>query len=235
MKQRESRKGDVSIRHEIDPATGKPRAIYTIRGRPCYRVVIDSPRSKQLAGYARIEKDLRNIADWLVIATTMIHEAELEHPGDKGRTLTKPCDLTSELKALLVAIMTTYGKLFTQAEGRRIKLEESWITDPELKATHKWWMDARNKFAAHAGTSDVEECHVVAVLEQCKGRNMQPLIVPELVQVSYIGITQYQKLHDLIKSLHIRITTKISELRTMIIDQEIQKHPLSYWKKQSEQ
>lgn len=191
--------------------------------------------ANQLAGYARIEKDLRNLAEWLVLAVTFVRRTGMTAEINDGKMIATPSELTSHLKALTVAIITTYGKLYTQADGRRLSLDKTWIESLDHKRIHEWWMNARHNFTAHAGNSDIENCRVVAVFEKSKVRGKCPLIVPEMVQMSYVGEKDLYGLHDLITVLHKRTVTKISQLRSLIIEKEISIHSNEYWRAHSEE
>lgn len=62
------------------------------------------------------------------------------------------------MECISLSIIILYGKCFTAANRRRVKLEASMLktANNEIRKTHKELMEARDNFVAHAGYTQLE-------------------------------------------------------------------------------
>lgn len=135
---------------------------------------IDTKIAKQYSGYSLIEKDLRDIL-------LMIEEYKKISIDEK---------LSSNgilQKALIKAIIITYGKCFAETNGR-IKLEKSKIFTREKDVEeHEKIMNVRHEYIAHAGSSGFEHCKCVLLFpsetKYAKGHLIEVNMAAELSQV----------------------------------------------------
>jgi len=82
------------------------------------------------------------------------------------------------LKALMVASFSFYGKLFTKADGRKIKLEKSIFNDSKtLLKMHNELMELRHNYVAHSGEEKIEYVNIKLMLDAKRERNVPPLLV----------------------------------------------------------
>lgn len=117
--------------------------------KPGITIEINTRLSRHYCAYILIEKDLQDILGFIDILLELINTKE-----EKNNLL---------IKALSRAIVVTYGKCFTQADGRKIKLDVE-IIPKERKIIHNELMNMRHNYVAHAGISQHEVCRGMYVL-----------------------------------------------------------------------
>lgn len=115
----------------LDKVTGKPHYYYKQNNVVCKHITIDNKRSKRLVGLTLIRADLRKVLRWLELI-------EENFITDKASGVQKSSHAMHDpliSRALFVASLSTYGKCFTQAEGRGTTLSEKDVPE-ELQNTH---------------------------------------------------------------------------------------------------
>jgi hypothetical protein len=132
--------------------TGKP--VYTYHylsksSKPGVTIEIDTRLSRHYCAYILIEKDLQDILGFFDILLELINSNQ-----EKNDLL---------IKGLSRAFVVTYGKCFTKADGRQIKLGAE-IIPKEHKIIHDELMNMRHNYVAHAGVSKHEICRGIYVL-----------------------------------------------------------------------
>ncbi|HZW61211.1 MAG TPA: hypothetical protein VFF04_03215 [Candidatus Babeliales bacterium] len=141
--------------------SGQPIYTYYYQSKsskPGITIEINTNLSRQYCAYILIEKDLQDILDFIDILLELINVKE-----EKNDLL---------IKGLSRAILITYGKCFTQADGRRIKLGME-VISKEYKEIHNKLMDMRHNYVAHAGISQHEFCRGILVLpSESKARKL---------------------------------------------------------------
>jgi hypothetical protein len=114
---------DWNVEEVLDPKTGEPHNKHFYKGQRAQRIPITSQRAKSLAAYALVERDLRMVREW-IIRLDELNKPEITDLKD-GWNITAKSDPENNLaQALFVAAVTFYGKCFSEAEGRRLKLEK---------------------------------------------------------------------------------------------------------------
>ncbi len=101
---------------------------------------------------------------------------------------------TNIQKSVVRSIVITYGKCFAQADSRTIKLEETAIPN-EFKELHRYLMDMRHKYVAHAGESSHESCKYV-------------LVIPPLTSIKYAADIPYATFIQIHQAVNIKIIFK---------------------------
>lgn len=116
-------------------------------GTPCPYVVVEGPLAKRVAGLSLIRQDIQ--------AAREIFSRIAPHPTDSVGN-----------RALLFGALALYGKCFTQANGRGVKLEAKKIFDsPEIRESHDRIMQLRNEYAAHGGNAPEEQLKIILLLD----------------------------------------------------------------------
>ena len=219
---------DWIIEERVDSITRRMANRYYFRKRLCGRVKLVSGLSKQLSGYHLIEKDLRNIADWLNRIQVLMEEAAPNNLKEKESFISPDRDTFQLIKGLFVASITFYGKLFTKAAGRRVKPERSWFVSDELRSEHDDIMSFRHTFAAHSGKDSPESANIVLAIDPVRRRETPPQLFCELMQPDSVRYEDVLMFNRLVKTLHVKVNDKISELNKLIFEKEVIEKGISY-------
>ena len=89
-------------------------------------VLLDSHKARQLGSWLLIRKDLNFVGE----ATSQLLKLRRIDPEDLARL--GPLGVETLRKSLWFALVITYGKLFTSAEGRCAQLDPSTVLLPEI-------------------------------------------------------------------------------------------------------
>lgn len=221
-------KDDWSVKEVIEPKSGKIHRLYSYKGKPAKRIVLDTPMAKQMAGYILIEKDLRSAAIWLQeIDRIRGDDVKLDLKGSRRAVDRERYNL---VKGLFVAALTFYGKAFAQCEGRRVKLERRQI-DAEFHEIHDDAIALRNNFAAHSGAKFVERSSVALVLHP-KKEKIPPKLFKEMDQPDFFiqvpGQKTFTQLIEHAREIPLR---KLKELDAKILKEDVIPLGFEYWAK----
>lgn len=177
---------------------------------------LESPKSKVYAGYVLMKHEIKNINAWVEIKHSIINKhddlKELATVGYKW-------DLVSHehIQAIFIAIISTYGKLFSNAEGRRVKLERTQIPSEFLKI-HDHLIKLRDKYTAHSGDSEIESC--VPILVYCRKQDkVIGMIDHDIIQPA--GMKFDDSFIKLINHIDAFLEQKIETIKRKIIDDEL--------------
>jgi len=152
---------------------------YYYKGVPALHVPLEGEIAKQIAGYSLIKYDLQMILSWLKI---VVREYENKGINKSKQTVVNETPEESReifefIKGMMAASFSFYGKLFTQAEGRKIKLvRQIFNGDKTLTDFHDELILLRNNFSAHSGKERVEYVDVFLELDGIRDRNTRPLL-----------------------------------------------------------
>lgn len=183
--------------------SGKP--IYTYHyqsksSKPGITIEINTRLSRHYCAYILIEKDFQDILGSINILLELINAKE-----EKNELL---------IKGLSRAIVVTYGKCFTQADGRKVKLNAE-IIPKEHKIIHDKLMDMRHNHVAHAGISQHETCRGIYVLpSESKARKLGTIpctYFSELRQTLTTQIIVHKETRLLIKHLLAIVEQKLAK------------------------
>ncbi len=173
---------DIERTSELNQDTGNFEYAYFCSGKRCPVRYIESPIAKKYIGYDLIFHDLESAKNWINLACKKIDENRSCRSKNK-----LSCDIFSPhlegaenevIQALFISSVTYYGKCFTSAEGRRIKLEESNLPAEFLPA-HKKIMEFRNTIAAHSGEGPWDTGRL-ALIEPVEGEAVSRALWSEL-------------------------------------------------------
>ena len=148
-----------------DTSTGERIYKYFFKGKECKSHEIDGPLVKKMIGYNLILEDLRDTKTWLeqayhlvpkdIFPQTSVDYYRLGHLGDEANH--------KIIKSLFFSSIVFYGKCFTQAKGRGVKLEKK-IIPKEYEDKHDEIMEYRHCIAAHSGEGKWDSGHVALIL-----------------------------------------------------------------------
>ena len=148
-----------------------------IGGKDAYSVIYNSRSADALAAYSLIHKDLKFCKTTLNLAVELaggnLNSKDSLYVRDE---LDKNSDI---LKALTISFIITYGKCYTQADGRKVKLDSKAIfkSNPELKEVHEFVMHERNNYIAHAGVTDLETAKTLILLDADQSKGEMPKLI----------------------------------------------------------
>lgn len=174
---------------EVDEIKHRNRGIieiqYYYKGVPAIHVPLEGGIAIQIAGYSLIKYDLQMILSWL---STVVNEYNIRGIIKTKQTIVNETPEESReifefIKGMMAASFSFYGKLFTKAEGRKVKLERQIFNgDKKLTEFHDELILLRNNFSAHSGKERVEYVDVSLELDTIRGRNTRPLLVSSVNQ-----------------------------------------------------
>ena len=213
-----------SIREIVAP-NGKALTKYFFKRREALRIRLDSDMAKQLAGYVLIEKDMRSIMIWMKKITDMYEKSE--HPMD-GTRISGDRETFDIIKGLWVASLTFYGKAFTSAEGRSVKLKRNFL-DKKHRKNHDLFMHIRHNFAAHGGRDAHEEARVVLALPPKIRSSSPPRLFTELHQLDYMSADGEADLLILAEHIQSKLKQNIEDLQVKILEEEILPAGKQHW------
>lgn len=217
-----------------DPITGRQIHRYSVGERECPKVFLSSASSKRYAGYLLIEADLRDAQNWLseayklLLTVTPRSAKKPPSAGEERRHLVPASKQFQAIKAFWFGALVLYGKCFTQAGGRGVKLERSNLPE-EFRECHDYVMGLRHTIVAHAGYSSEELAKIVLVLH------------PKRKDGAYWVRYEMDRIHfkddrrDALNFEHIlrvalqHVTEKMNKLKAHILEKDVLKHPPEYW------
>ncbi|MES2684176.1 MAG: hypothetical protein V4650_11715 [Pseudomonadota bacterium] len=198
---------------------------YFYKGQSAHRIALESKASKQLAGYALIEKDLRNISSW-------IKEIDRIYPISErptGNTKSPDRERFNLIKGLYIACVTSYAKCFTQCDGRNAQLKKNQI-DLKFREAHEDVMSQRNNYTAHSGAKKYEYARIALVLPARKAQHKKVKIFTELSQPDmWLWHEEEISFPTLIAHAHAITQEKIEKTINHIIEKEINPKSKDYW------
>ena len=183
--------GGYSVTITSDPDGGLPVYSYYYKRIKLRHKILESGPARQLAGYSMISFDLKKVREWLEeIGSWQKENGEprlFQHFPKQMNLATCP----RVISGLYVAALTIYGKCFTSAKGRRVKLEKRIFDDhksnpAQFLSSHEHIMHLRHNLAAHSGTTSLEGTEVVFTLAPKSKRKVWPKVFAISMQVQAI-------------------------------------------------
>ena len=110
-----------------------------------YSIDIDDKGIKRYKGLTSIILDLAFVKESI--------EFLIDSKENKTKTIER---------SLFISSIITYGRSFTQTRGRGTKLDPDDYIKPEYMELHKYLMELRHEYIAHAGISDSEKIYATA-------------------------------------------------------------------------
>ncbi|MCS5707790.1 hypothetical protein CC99x_002615 [Candidatus Berkiella cookevillensis] len=187
--------GDVKVTYHFKTKSARPSKV----------IQIDTFLSIKVNGFKLIEKDLRETINFFEEYDRLIGDF------DSNEVL---------IKALVRAIIITYGKCFVSADGRRTKLDKSWIP-ADLKNIHEYLYTMRHQYVAHAGEG-FEKSNSVFVIPPYekikKGKQASPVFLSELYQIITVDSINMEA-KTLIKKVHSIVCSRLDELEAQLSEE----------------
>lgn len=223
----------LTTKEKIDPKTGELQRIYYYKGKHCPTHLIKGPLSKQYIGYQLIMGDLEDAGRWLSQAYDLFpkKKSDLLKPNEDRYKYDRIGDEKNHsiVKSLFFSSLIFYGKCFTQAKGRGVKLEKS-IVPTEYHVKHDCIMEYRHTLAAHSGEGQWDTGKLRLLLPPKKGSNVGPRINSELHCLDFEDdrMDEFQFL-DLIKIVHAKVAEKKEKIGKRIFNEIILPKGEDYW------
>ena len=137
------------------------------------------------------------------------------------------------IKSLFFSSLIFYGKCFTQAKGRGVKLERS-IIPPEYHNKHDIIMTYRHTLAAHSGEGKWDTGKVNLVLPPNKNSKVGIHIKPETYRLDFEDDRMDDdKFLELVNLVHTKVKAKSETIGQKIINEIIIPKGKEYWYKNS--
>ena len=108
---------DWSIEERVDPISGRIPNRYYFRKRLCGRVKLEGSIAARAAGYHLIEKDLRNITEWLNQIQTLMKEAAPNDYVNQEYFIASNRSTFQIIKGLFVATLLFTGSFSQKPQG----------------------------------------------------------------------------------------------------------------------
>lgn len=164
--------------------------------------IIKSPLADQYSGYGLIEKDIS------LCINTLNMLMSLDLPGHEIIH-----------QSLWFFFIITYGKCFSKAEGRKIKLDKNSLqhySEEERKA-HEEIIELRNKYVSHSGIG-IYEKNPIALTRNLNDNGVSFKVYDNLVYVSTL-VMQYQFYNGMLNNLLEYVLEKRLELKTKLYEE----------------
>ncbi len=223
----------LKIEWSINPKTGEQQYLYYYKGKQCSTDLIKGPLAKQYIGYSLIMKDLEDAEGWLRQAYELCPQKE-SSPAKPNQDRFHSGDIGDEknhriVKSLFFSSLIFYGKCFTQADGRGVKLEKSNLPI-QYHERHDRVMNYRNTLAAHSGIGNWDTGKARLVLPPIRDKNIGLHLYPELHRLDFEDdrIDDHSFL-DLIKHVQIHVQKKIPKIFDVILKKIVLEKPKDYW------
>ena len=214
------------VKQIFDPVSLKRFSQYFYKGRRALEVELKSKLAMQLSAYTLLEKDMRNILFWIdqinILKKEMGKEKDIIIPSDRNKA--------NIIKGLYIALLTTYGKCFTSANGRRLNLNKKMVPQ-EHRELHFHLMHMRHNYAAHKGLDTVENIKAKLVLVPKKRMDVKPKIFMELTQPDSMFPSNSDDLYNLVRSLQSKLIDQSQKIEEKIFKDDIQPKGKEYWYK----
>lgn len=206
--------GGWTIEEKINPKTGEPIRNYYFKDRLAVRVKRTKVKAcKQAAGFYLIEKDVRTLKKWIALLHKELESFGAEPDEEFSGDFMPDEERFYVSRALFVAIVTTYAKIFTEARGRGVQLDrKGWIPE-EHRETHDWFMHVRHTFVAHSGVGSDEMCEVVVAIDQSPKNRTPPRHFMEMRQPASVNRPLLDDLTALLDDLQERLLDRLDRTK----------------------
>lgn len=212
--------------------TGNIERTYRVDGTVCPKVLLDSHRAKQHAGYILIDLDLEDAEAFLTEAYRLKGEqTAIPPPNAKLRNeyvLHEKGPLSRVVKALWFSAVVIYAKCFTEAKGRKVKLEKS-IIPAHMRPCHEKIMNYRHTIIAHAGEGNLESADPELIISPENSGHPFYWLKSNVRRLEFVDDRNEQiDFQMLIKTVHNHVRKKRDQL-TINLRSEVRGVPLDTW------
>lgn len=219
----EKREG-IEVR-TIHDGAGKFYRIYNSKGKVLPRIILQGFYIEQLKAFRSLDKDLRNILAWI----TKLRELNKEHDYRHNRNPSMDMMDAAVVKALFIAILSTYGRCFTIAKNRKFNFSQKHVP-VALRDTHAQLMQLRHTFAAHKGEFEYDDCKIALVITMDK-KDPRPLIFSELIQPHLYGeyFDEDSNTQLLCEALRTVVNEKYAQVTEKIFNESVRVKGRDFW------
>jgi hypothetical protein len=132
----------------IDPKTyATSKSTYTYHKQKAVKHPLNSGIANQFGAYKSLFYDVNLVIGFISQIQTIIASTNVDEVGDRANEVM--------LSGLSIAAFSIYGRCFTKADGRKLKLDEKVFQGAEVEVkNHRMIMHLRHNFAAHWGQID---------------------------------------------------------------------------------
>ncbi|MGY9710126.1 hypothetical protein ACTM4A_18825 [Citrobacter freundii] len=199
----------LNVQFYMDSSTGKFKVISTYNDMLIKSVILEGGVAARASSLSLILRDLESAYGWYKRALEIVQSDSIKNDSDDDYIEIDNLSISSEARAFFVASITFYGKAFTEAVGRKLKMEKKWL-DPRFHEMHDTFIEYRHNFAAHSGSESFEHAKTILILVPHKSRGLvyQPMTVRG--QLSVI-ITPDSNVNELFEHAIETVTKKYTE------------------------
>lgn len=199
-----------------------------INGRKALSLLYRSKGAEALAGYSLIQKDLKFCKN---ILTTAIDLCGGNLSSKDSLYVRESIDMNADLlKAMTISFIITYGKCYTQANGRKITLNHKDIFKNEstLRIIHDNLIDIRNNYVAHAGNTSLEVATITILLDADEQSTESPKVIANTNHMYATDQTLYEAWLDIICFVEIKLKDMMEKKLKYLNETELKDIPRSY-------
>jgi hypothetical protein len=223
----------ITCKIEVDPKTYEIKHQNFLNGKECPKVSLSSQQAKNFAAYALIKKDLKYVLKAFKYAISIAHEAVEEEEGGDSFSYRTEIDADADiLKAFYISGIVTYGRCFTKADGRRVKLEYKEMFNADEKELHKLHlelMEQRHQYVAHGGKTKYEKVNPILVLHPDKESDSIPTLMTVSFHVDGFGKKDFSEFLDLVKTVYERLNVMLDKKSKALYEREIKPKDNKSW------
>jgi hypothetical protein len=217
---------------EVDPETYEIQNRYYIKDKECKKIILESKQAKNFAAYALIKKDLKFVKKAFSAAAKFASDETDSDSSNGGVRYRAEFDEDADiLKSLYISGVVTYGKCFTKADGRKVKLEARDVFGPNQskeKDLHMEVMTQRHSYLAHGGNTKHERVNAVLVLNPVdKGK--PPVLLTEATHTAGFGKNDFEELLALAEFVDSRVDEVLETKSNSLFEKEIAPVPIEKW------
>jgi len=225
----------VKRNSSFDPDTGFFNRSYEYLNMECPTVRLNCPEIIKYIAYSLIQTDLDDAIHLIKRYTNLyakIYPEDLVKGGNKkGFSLD---DNKHILKGLFISSIMLYGKCFTEADKRKIKLEKKYFVSDQFSELHDTAMNFRNSFAVRAGelklATSHDTAHVQITIPPESCQDFSPFLEVTTSRVDFPDVRYRDHYFEILfNDVRLKVFEKEKALGKDIINNIIKPKGLVYW------
>lgn len=137
------------------------------------------------------------------------------------------------IKSLYISGVVTYCKCFTQADGRKVKLEAKDIFGPNQskeKDLHIEAMNQRHSYLAHGGKTKHEQVNAILVLNP-EDKSKPPMLLTEAIHTAGFSKSDFENFLFLAEHVNRKVDELLNAKSNNLYTIEISPIPIDHWYK----
>lgn len=216
----------LDVQFYLDSSTGKFKVISTYNKTLIKSVVLEGGIATRASSLSLMLRDLESAYDWYKRALEIVQSDTVKNDSGDNYIEIDNLSISSEARAFFVASITFYGKAFTEAIGRKLKMEKKWL-DPSFHEMHDTLIEYRHNFAAHSGSESFEHAKTILILVPHKSRGLvyQPVTVRGQLSVVITPDSNVNELFEhAIETVSKKYTETLARIRKYVFTM-----PDNYW------